>query len=608
MTVADSRQPPSPTQSIWQTLAQAPQDQGFFGAWLKHLVTSVGQVREAVLIWGPANTGPFSPAAFWPAQTVCSQALAALCEQALELRLGLTRSGEVSAIVQPIVFEDEILGVIAIRFTGARWPENAQETLGQCLGWLALRRQEDGSHQQLFRERLLTSLDLLVAGLDEQHGDAAAQNIATELAVKLNCDRVAIGFGDKRRLRIAALSHSAEFSRRLELGQALEAAMNEAADQGQPIHFSLHATESLPTHVIQLQHKALSEKYGNGVILSVPVYFNERELAVFLFEWSQAVHDPLLEQLAYGLPPVLARLLNDKRRADRGIFRLFADSLAVQMRHLFGPRHAKNKLIALCLLGFGLFCYFASGDFRISAEAELEGRARQIVASPFDGFVSESAARAGQQVKRGDLLALLDDRDMRLETSRWASQEAQYVKQSHDAEAQHNLAQLQISRAQAQQAEAQRALSDAMAGRAKVLAPIDGVITLGDLSQQLGSAVKKGQTLFELSPLDSYRIVIKVDEHDIAYLSEGQKGHLLLTALPGLNFTYTVTMITPVAEAKEGKNFFRVEANLDQPMAQLRPGMEGIAKTQVGQQRLIWIWTRPFMDWLKLQSWYWLGL
>ena len=60
-------------------------------------------------------------------------------------------------------------------------------------------------------------------------------------------------------------------------------------------------------------------------------------------------------------------------------------------------------------------------------------------------------------------------------------------------------------------------------------APFDGIIVSGDLSQSLGSPVERGQVLFEVAPLDGYRIVLRVDERDIPYVALGQRGELAVT-------------------------------------------------------------------------------
>jgi hypothetical protein len=69
---------------------------------------------------------------------------------------------------------------------------------------------------------------------------------------------------------------------------------------------------------------------------------------------------------------------------------------------------------------------------------------------------------------------------------------------------------------------------------------------------------------------------------------------------------YVVERITPVAEQEEGRNYFRVESELNESSERLRPGMEGIAKTRVEDRLLIRIWTEKLVDWLRLTLWKWM--
>ena len=132
------------------------------------------------------------------------------------------------------------------------------------------------------------------------------------------------------------------------------------------------------------------------------------------------------------------------------------------------------------------------------------------------------------------------------------------------------------------------------------------IVPIDDLSQSLGSPVERGELLFEVAPLDGYRIILEVDQRDIAEPAPGQRGQLALAALPGRTLPLTVRRITPVSIAEDGRNYFRVEAHLDEPVPGLRPGMEGVAKIEVGRRRYIWIWTHSLTDWLRLSTWSWL--
>ena len=160
--------------------------------------------------------------------------------------------------------------------------------------------------------------------------------------------------------------------------------------------------------------------------------------------------------------------------------------------------------------------------------------------------------------------------------------------------------------AQIAQVDAQLALANEKLSRATMVAPFDGVIVSGDLSRSLGAPVEQGKVLFEVAPLEGFRVVLQVDDRDIARLVVGQQGELVLSGLPDRALPFTVSTITPVASQHEGRNLFRVEARVDAGLTRLRPGMEGIGKVRVGERSLLWVWTHSFFDWLRLALWGWL--
>ncbi len=103
--------------------------------------------------------------------------------------------------------------------------------------------------------------------------------------------------------------------------------------------------------------------------------------------------------------------------------------------------------------------------------------------------------------------------------------------------------------------------------------------------------------------MDNYRIVLEVDEQDIDELKVAQEGKLILSSLPNQKFAFQVGLITPVATAREGHNYFRVEAILQEDSSRLRPGMEGIGKVNIERRNLFWIWTHEIVDWCRLKIW-----
>jgi len=214
--------------------------------------------------------------------------------------------------------------------------------------------------------------------------------------------------------------------------------------------------------------------------------------------------------------------------------------------------------------------------------------------------------RAGDTVRAGQPMARLDDRDLRLERVRWSSEREQAERKYREALAKRDRAASRILAAQLSQAEAQLALTDEKLARTRLVAPFDGIVVSGDLSQLLGAPLEQGKVLFELAPLDAYRVILKVDERDIGYVAVAQRGELALTGLSGRTLPFTVKTITSVSTPQDGRNYFRVEAALEQAPPTLRPGMEGVGKIVAGERRLVWIWTRHFVDWARISLWTWL--
>jgi len=309
----------------------------------------------------------------------------------------------------------------------------------------------------------------------------------------------------------------------------------------------------------------------------------------------------LCEHAALLVGPVL----DVKRREDRWLAEKALDSMRTHWRHLVGPRHVALKLWALLAALALAFFSIVDGDYMITADASLEGKVQRAVTAAMQGYIIEARARAGDIVREGDVLAAMDTRDLRLERQKVLSQGAQQESERRQAIAEGNRARAAILEAQSGQVRAQLTLIDEQISRAQLVAPFDAVVVKGDLSQSLGAAVERGNVLFELAPLDTYRVIMKVDERDITSVAVGKPGRLALASMPNEEFELTIEKITPVSVVDQGRNFFRVEARAKGAIDKLRPGMEGIGKIQVERRRLVWIWTHKLVHWMRMWVWSW---
>jgi len=401
------------------------------------------------------------------------------------------------------------------------------------------------------------------------------------------------------------VSHASQFDRQANLLGATLGAMTEALDQREAVVYPPPPERRL---AVTLSHAQLAQASGAGGIATFPLLHGGRQVGVLTLERAAGLQfdAPSLELLD-GLAGMLGPLVDLRRSRDRGLVAHAGEAGREVLAKLAGPRHGGFKLMVLLAAALMLFMVIATGTYRVSADARIEGEVQRAVTAPFQAYVRESAVRAGDEVRQGQLLARLDDRDLRVERTRLVAQREQLGQQYRDAMAKQERAQVRVTSAQIAQADAQLAMVEEQLARTEVLAPFDGVVVSGDLTQSLGAPLERGQVMLELAPLDAYRVVLQVDERDIADLKLAQKGHLVLAAMPGSGYPLSVAKITPVSTPREGRNVFRVEAALDtQGHERLRPGMEGVAKIDIDQRRLVGVWTRRLVDWVVLKSWAWL--
>lgn len=593
--------------ALWSAFAGAKQASEFCSAWLAIQCRAVPEAVAGLLLLQEGRAR-FTPAAIWPDRARDVTHLARTAQQALAERKGVVTPGRdgCSEVAYPLEVDGQVQGavVIELRAAGAAL-QAALRQLHWGAGWLETlfrRRQSALDSEQLRRAAI--ALDLVALTGEQDRLRASATAIATDLATRLNCRRVALGLVKRRGVRLHALSHTAWFEAKAQTVAALEAAMEEVLDQD-----AATVLPALPETArrITLALADLQKLSGATSLAAVPLTSGARTVGVLLFEREGAdAFDPatlrLLEATGHALGPVIAAKAEGEKLVAGRIVTAAGDAL----RAVLGPRRPVLKLALAAAIGLVGWLAVATGEFRVAARAAIEGSVQRAAVAPFEGFVATAPVRAGDVVEEGQVLATLDDREMRLEAARWRAERDQQVLRYQEALGRQDRAQARMLAAQVQQTEAQLALVEGKLARAQIRAPFRGVVVSGDLSQQLGAPVETGKVLFEIAPLDGYRVVLRVEERDLRYVAEGQGGRLVLTGLTGESFPVSVTKVTPVANAQDGRNVFRVEARVEDPAARLRPGMEGVAKLSVEDRSLVWIWTRGLVDWARMSFWTWL--
>ena len=377
--------------------------------------------------------------------------------------------------------------------------------------------------------------------------------------------------------------------------------MTETLDYGPSVRWPEDAETGLPFH------KALAEQQADGGILSVVLRGIKGEVGVITLEKQEGRYFEVAEQeSADRTAQFLGPHLELKQSQEQSLITRTQSGIG-SLINRSAPRH-RIGLMTGVLAGLTLLVIFllSSITYSVGGPAELQGAVHRALIAPFDGYVAEAYARAGERVESGFVLAELDDRELLLELRQLEGELDELDRQFSKALAALDNAEARILKAKRAQVEARIDLLQQRLARTQLLAPFNSVIVSGDLSRSLGKPVERGEVLFELAPLDAYRVILEVPDKNIREIAAGQEGMLKLAASPTEQMLLKVVNVTGLSDGDNEPGTFRVEARLVDAPAMLRPGMRGVAKVEVGKRRRIWIWTHELFDWMRYQLWAWL--
>jgi RND family efflux transporter MFP subunit len=220
----------------------------------------------------------------------------------------------------------------------------------------------------------------------------------------------------------------------------------------------------------------------------------------------------------------------------------------------------------------------------IYATGTVEPTVMLPLAPRVGGRLAARGADEGDQVRKGQVLARLDDADLagsvdeqrarldyaRSQNARVSTLAARGFVSSGEAER---------TRAELQAAEAALRRLRALREQTVLLAPADGTIIRRD--GEVGQYIGPGQAIFVLACCAPLRVTAEIDEEDINRVRVGQAVLLKADALPGQVFEGKVSDVTPKGDPVARS--YRVRIALAAPGA-LQTGMTVDANLVVAQR------------------------
>lgn len=587
-----------------ETISVNSQEIEYWLDWQCRMISDVN--HGGIFLTTKSNISALKPVALWPDSKQPPSTLQTIAAKAIKGGAGVAQK-EVSDneevfdfVAYPLFQKDRVIGAVVLALEIRS--EAQRQAVLQLLQWGAIWAEK--TLERFYSDRRRTSTLALEAVATCSKNEPIAitvHNLCNYLADNFDCSRAAIGLCKGLQVQILGMSHQLQFDRRIVRVSQIEFAMEECIEYGKPIIIPDYTTGQPGSIHIHAQQLLNSNK---GSVCSIPLSDDDAFVGVITLFSEKTNHfdDKILDQLKL-IAEHIAPVIHLRQTRSQPRWKNAIKISGTQRQGLAGYKNLRFKALAAISLIALLLITFIKTDQLVTAQATVEGSSQQAVVAPFSSYIATANARAGDSVTQGQILATLDNRDLLLQQEKWLSEREKHSKEYQEALAIRDRSQVSVLIARIAQTDAQIHQIEEQLQHTELRAPYSGLLISGDWSRALGAPVERGQLLFEIVPAEGYRVALQVNDHDVAGIASEQIGNLRLAGLPEESIQLSISRILPISFAAEGSNQFRVEAEITNELPGLRPGMQGIAKVNIGRASILKVWTAPLVNRLRLWAW-----
>lgn len=215
------------------------------------------------------------------------------------------------------------------------------------------------------------------------------------------------------------------------------------------------------------------------------------------------------------------------------------------------------------------------GDIELSYSGTVEASQTIPLTFQINGTVENVLVDAGDQVRKGQLLATLDASDVK---SIYATMMSKYnlaqdaydrLKSVHEKGSLPEIRWMEM-KSDLDQAKAALELAKNNLEKTKMVAPVDGIVGRRNIEPGQ-SSLSLTTAPIELVRIEKVFIRISVPENELNKIEKGRKASVTVLAINSAPFEGTITNVSPVAELMS--RTYTVKVSVDNPGFQLKPGM-----------------------------------
>jgi RND family efflux transporter MFP subunit len=347
---------------------------------------------------------------------------------------------------------------------------------------------------------------------------------------------------------------------------------------------------------------------GMRVFYGYPLIDDQGRVGILSYESSDAralqpVHFELIKILA-GQATVALR---NAQLYQEVPFINVLEPILQRKRKFMALEKRRRAITLIAAAAAVLFLIFVPLPLRVAGNAVVTPQHRALIQPEMDGVVKRVLVHEGQAVRRGTVLAEMDDWNFRRDVASAQSKYDLAVSAMGGALAANNTSEAGVQQAQVAFWNSELERTRERLEQTRLRSPIDGVVGTPQVENFAGRKLDAGDTLAEIIDSSRATIDVAVDEQDLRLLHPGQPAAVKLESFPTRTLHGLVSIVSPQGQAAgEGRIFF-ARIDVANPEALVRPGMQGRGKVSTGWHPAGYVIFRGAGIWVWSKLWSWFG-
>jgi RND family efflux transporter MFP subunit len=533
-------------------------------------------------------------------------------ERLLQRNAGIEHGAVFSLMVAPLFDRGALVGVVEAvnRLDGTAFDEDELFALSSLTDTAS-----GALHNAslLMAERKVEILEALVKTSAEITStldlDRVLQAIVNGPSAVVAYERAAIALDQRGSIRLKAVSGTAQLNVDDPQYQGLREILQWGAILSEPLLVTQRGEEiDSDREETRAKFREYFAQTGMRGCHLIPLADEEGRLGILLFESSDPdflseAHLEMLKVLASQATVALRNASLYKEVPFIGVLQPLVDR---KRKFLALEKHRRATLIGSAA-AVALFLAVFPLPLRVDGAAVVAPAHMAHLGADFEGVIKAINVREGDSVKKGTVVASLEDWEYRAALAAAKAKYETAVAQMDRALANNDGTEAGMAKAQADYWNSERTRAEERLDRTSIRSPIDGVVATPQLENMVGRKLKVGEGFLDIVDNSQTLVDVSVAESDVSLLRQGERASLKLDGFPERTFHGEVAVVSPVGITQNDERVFFARVSVANPKGALRSGMQGRGKVSTGWRPAgVVIFRRPGM-WIWSKLWDWFG-